>query len=422
MPKFIRVAKDFYKKIGPGVITGASDDDPSGILIYLQAGVIIGIKALWTALLTLPLMYVVQEMCARIGFVTQKGLARLIKENYPKYVLYCVAIVSVFTITVNISADLLAVGIVLEKLFSISRLIWIPAVTAFILIFTIFFSYKKFTSILKWLTFPLFFYVIVTFFLNIDWWLAVKSTFLPIFPITRENILIIVAILGTTISPYLFFWQANEEAEERHNMHMEKPTKKFVVTKHELKFLKEDTFLGMFFSNIVMWFIILSASHLSSAYGLGKIENFDQAALVLKPLLGPLAYLLFSIGIIGVGLLAIPVLAGSVGYMLAEVFNWREGMDRPFRKARGFYSVIIATTIIGMLMTLLGFDPIELLIYAAIFYALITPPLIYFILRFASNPAIMKHKINTKSTNVFGWIAFAVMSLAVVIYIASLFY
>lgn len=421
MLKIISGLKNFYRKLGPGIVTGASDDDPSGILTYLQAGTIIGVKALWTALLTLPLMYIIQEMCARIGLVTQKGLIRLIKEHYSKYILYVIALISISVITINIGADLLAMSVVLEKLSPVSRFVWIPAIAIFILAFTIFFSYQKFARALKWLAFSLFSYVIVTFFLNIDWWSAIKSTFIPVFPVSQENILLVVAILGTTISPYLFFWQANEEAEERREKQMEKPLERFIVTKHELKFLKEDTFIGMFFSNLVMWFIILSASHLSSAYGLQKITNFDQAALVLKPLLGPIAYFIFSIGIVGVGLIAIPVLAGSIGYMFSEIFNWQEGIDKPFRKAKGFYLAIIMTTAVGMLISMLGFDPVQLLIYTAIFYALITPPLIYFIIRFASDPAVMKHKVNTRNTNILGWVTFAIVSLAVIFYIISLF-
>lgn len=391
-------ARRFLKKLGPGLITGASDDEASGILTYLQSGVVMGLQSLWMVMLTLPMMYVVQEMCGRIGFVTRKGLIRVIKEHYSKVLLYCIALASVTVITVNVSADLLASGIIMERFSGIDRLAWLPLISLIILVGTILFSYQRFAGIMKWLTFSLFFYVLSVFVIDIDWSAAFKATFTPSITWNKDYILLIAAILGTTVSPYLFFWQANEEVEEREEHARQKSLRRLIVTKHELKFLKVDTFIGMLFSNAVMWFIIVGASHI----GIDRIHNFDDAALALQPLLGPYAYLAFSLGIIGTTLLAVPVLAGSVGYILAEVFDWNEGMNKPFREAKGFYWAIIGTTLIGIALNFLNLDPIQLLIYTAVFYTLITPPLIYVIMKIANNTKIMNGKVNSRHTNIIG--------------------
>lgn len=397
------------KSIGPGVITGASDDDPSGILIYLQSGVMLGFQALWTALLTLPLMYALQEMCGRLGLVTGKGLIQLIKKHYSAWVLYPIVIISVLAIIVNIGADLLAIGAVLERLTGLSRLFWIPFSGIFVIYCTIFFSYRKFSRALAWLTFSLFFYIVTALSLSIDWPQAIQRTLWPSMDWSGENALLIAAILGTTISPYLFFWQANEEVEERETR---SEVKRFTVTKNELRFLARDTFLGMLFSNATMWFIILAASQLSVSYKLPALLSFDQAALVLRPLLGDWAFLAFSAGIIGTGLLAIPVLAGSIGYALAEVFSWQEGINRTFREARGFYLAICGATAAGTLLVFLRIDPLMLLIYTGVFYTLITPPLIFIVIRLASNPEVVGKHVTANASVKIGWLAFWLMSAA----------
>lgn len=391
-------AKKFFKKLGPGLVTGASDDEASGILTYLQAGAVMGLQTLWTTLVTLPMMYVVQEMCGRIGFVTNKGLIKIIKEHYPKIVLYGVAFFSVTAITVNVAADLLASGIILEKFSDIDRMFWIPLISLIIVASTILFSYRRFAGIMKWLTLSLFFYVISVFVMDIEWLEAIKATFTPTMTWNKDMILLIAAILGTTVSPYLFFWQANEEAEEREEHARQQSLKRSIITKHELKFLKVDTFIGMLFSNMVMWFIVVGASNID----IDRIHNFDDAALALQPLMGPYAYLAFGIGIIGTTLLAIPVLAGGVGYILAEVFNWNEGMSKPFNEAKGFYWTIIGTTIVGIALNFLAIDPIQLLIYTAVFYTLITPPLIFIIMKIANDAKIMNSRVNSRMTNVVG--------------------
>lgn len=418
----MNILKHLKGKLGPGIITGASDDDPSGILTYLQAGVVMGISSLWTALVTLPLMYIIQEMCARLGFVTDKGLIRLIKEHYSRPLLYIITIISVIAITVNIGADLLAIGVVAEKITDLPRWFWVPVAAGLILFSTIFFSYKSFARILKWLALSLLFYVATVLYINIDWREAILSTIWPSgFEWNTTSIMLVAAIVGTTISPYLFFWQTEEEVEERNELQRQKGLRRFLVTKHELKDLKEDTFLGMLFSNAVMWFLLLAASQLSRLYGLGVIENFDQAALALEPLLGDQAFLMFSLGIIGTALLAIPVLAGSVGYILAEVFNWREGLNMSFSKATSFYGAICLATFLGMVLSLTGIDPIALLIYTAVFYTIITPILIFIIIRLGSNKKIMGERRNSIVSNILGWTAFGLISILVIAYLITLF-
>ncbi|MBI5465922.1 MAG: divalent metal cation transporter [Candidatus Kerfeldbacteria bacterium] len=409
----------FVKKLGPGLITGASDDDPSGILTYLQAGTVMGLKSLWTALFTLPLMYGIQEMCARIGLQTDHGLMRLIKQRYSKYVLYLVALVSTVVITVNIGADLSAMGVVIKDMVGGNRLMWLALFAAVIIFSTIKLSYHKLARVLKWLTLSLFCYVLTVFFIKIDWLEALRATFTISLDWSKENIMLIAAILGTTISPYLFFWQANEEAEERDETISNHHLKRFIVTKHELKMLKEDVFWGMLFSNLVTWFIIVGASRLSSLYGVSEITSFSQAALVLKPLLGPAAYFMFALGIIGTGLLAIPVLAGSVGYIIAEVFGWSEGMSKTFRQAEGFYIAIASATLLGVAINFLNIDPVQLLIYAAVLYTIITPPLIYFILRLANDKKLMGHHANSWASNALGTLTLVVMITAAAAYLLS---
>lgn len=409
--------RNFFARLGPGLITGASDDDASGILTYLQAGTVLGLKVAWTALFTLPLMYGVQEMCARIGLRTDRGLMRLIKEHYPKPVAVLIAIISAVVITVNIGADLSAVGVVLHDLSGMNAIIGISITALIIVASMVRFSYRKFAHVLKWLTLSLFSYVLTVFFINVDWLAALRATLTISLDWSPTNITLVVAILGTTISPYLFFWQANEESEERDEQVDSRGLKRFLVTKHELKQLKEDVFTGMLFSNLVTWFIIVGASHLSTLYGVSEITNFSQASLVLKPLLGSTAYLAFALGIIGTTLLVIPVLAGSVGYICAEIFGWNEGINKKFSQAKGFYSAIILATAIGVAMNYLRLDPVQLLIGAAILYTMITPPLIYFILRFANDKKLLGSHVNGWASNTLGVITLLTMTAAALSYL-----
>jgi len=376
---------------------------------------------LWTALLTLPLMYGVQEMCGRIGFVTKKGLITLIKEYFSKGILYPIAFISVVVITINLGADLLAIGVVLEKMFDVGRIFWIIATAIIILFFTVFLSYKRFSKVLKWLTLSLFFYVAAVFYMKLDVKGSLLATFVPHFSWDKESILLLTAIFGTTVSPYLFFWQTNEEAEDREEQARRRSLEKISVTKNELKILKKDTLFGMLFSNVVMWFIMAGATQLATTYGLKVITNFDDASLVLQPLLGDMAYLFFSLGIIGTGFLAIPILAGCVGYIFSEIFNWKEGMNKTFTQAKGFYVAIGAATLVGVLLSALNLDPVQLLIYTAVFYTLITPFLILLILRIGNDKKIMNHHVNSRGSNILGIGGLVVSSIITILYLSTFF-
>lgn len=415
--KFWDGLKRTGKAVGPGFIAGASDDDPSAILTYLQSGFVYGFQTLWLAVLCLPFMYALQEMAGRIGFVTDKGLMSIIKDHYAKWVLYSVGFISVFVIAVNIGADLLAIGVIGEKLSSISRFFWLPAASILVLLFAIFLSYPKFASVLKWLSLSFLFYVATVFYLHVDWLAALKATVLPSFSFAKDYVLLVTAFFGVTISPYLFFWQADEEVEERDEEKKERHLKRFLVTKNELKHLKRDTFGGMFFSQIIAWFVIVAAAQMAGLHNLGEIADFGQAALVLEPLLGPFAFLIFGLGIIGAGLIAVPVLAGSIGYVLAEMFDWKTGMNRTFREAKGFYLAIVLATALGVAMNFLNLDPIRLLIYSGVLYTFITPPIIFLVIKIANNETIMNGRTNSPVSNALGWLTFAIALFSVIAFV-----
>ncbi len=410
----------FFKKLGPGLITGASDDDPSGILTYLQGGTLLGLASLWTALFTLPMMYFIQEMSGRIGLATDKGLIEIIKENFSKKILFLIVSISTIVITINIGADLLAIGTSIGGLVPVGNWIILPLVAILILFCTIRFPYKKFAGVLKWLTLSLFFYVIAVLYLNVDWLTAIKSTFIPSVVWNKNTILIVAAIFGTTISPYLFFWQANEEVEEKLEFEREFTLSETEATRREVKDMRKDTFVGMVLSNVVAWFIMCGAANIAGSSGAGGISNFSQASAVLRPLLGEWAYLAFVLGIVGTGLLAIPILAGNIGYMFAEAFTWNKGMNKKFHEAKSFYGAITIATLVGLAMDFIGLDPVNLLIYTAVFYTIITPPIIYIIIRIGNNKKIMGGWTNSKVSNIFANITLVAASALVVAYLVTL--
>ncbi len=413
--------KKIGAKVGPGIITGASDDDPSGILTYLQSGFAFGFKTLWLALVNLPFMVSIQEMSARLGYVTDKGLARLIKEHFRPSVLRIVAISSVIVIMVNIGADLLAVGSVVHELVGWPVAVWLFIVAGAILFFTIFLSYPKFAAVLKWLTLSLFFYVATVFVIHIDWLAALQATVLPQITWSKDFVELMAAFFGTTVSPYLFFWQASEEVEDREESLRERKLKRFIVTKNELKHLRHDTALGMLFSEITTWFIVVAAAGLFFAHGPEIILNFTQASAVLRPLLGPFAFVAFALGIIGTGLLAIPVLAGSVGYILSEMFGWAEGMSKTWREARSFYLVIIVATAVGLALNLFGFDPVRLLIVTAVLYTIITPPLVWVVIKLANKKEVLGERTNTPWANFWAYLTFFFSIFVAATYLAITF-
>lgn len=405
--KFIR----FWKKLGPGLITGASDDDPSGIATYSQAGAGYGLSTLWTALITFPLMAAIQEMCARIGLVTNRGLTGTLKKHYPKPVLYLMLLFSFPAIVLNIGADIAGMGAVGHLLFpSVEPHYFSVVLTILLLIAMIYFPYRKIATTLKYLCIVLLLYFIVPFLHKQDWSDIAKATFFPSVHFNKDFVSILVAILGTTISPYLFFWQATMEVEES-----KKRKKGFIINKRILKDLKYDVDFGMFISNLVMWFIILSTGTVLFNAGIHKIDTVEQAALALKPLAGNSAYIIFSIGVIGTGLLAIPVLSGSLSYIFCETFGWEEGLDKKFHEARPFYLIMAVSLLLGLSLDYIGISPVQALIYSAILYGLTAPVLIAIVLHIANNQKIMKEHTNTKLMNILGVITLVLMSLAAVL-------
>jgi len=398
----------FWKILGPGLVTGASDDDPSGIATYSQAGAAYGLSTLWTALITFPLMASIQEMCARIGLVTSKGLAGTLKTNYSKPVLYLMLLFSFPAIVMNIGADIAGMGAVGNLLFpSIHATFFSIGFTIVLLVLIIYLPYQKIASILKYLCLVLLVYLIVPFLYKQDLAAVLKATFIPTIKLDKDFISILVAILGTTISPYLFFWQATMEVEDKKKMKRD-----LVVNKRIINEMRKDVDFGMLFSNLVMFFIILTTGSVLFKGGIHKIDTVEQAAQALKPLAGRAAYLLFATGVIGTGLLAIPVLSGSLSYIVTESFGWKEGLDKKFQKAKAFYIIIAISLILGLSMNYIGISPIKALIYSAILYGLTAPVLIAIILHISNNKKIMGKNINGRISNILGFAALSLMTVA----------
>jgi NRAMP (natural resistance-associated macrophage protein)-like metal ion transporter len=397
----------FWKILGPGLVTGASDDDPSGIATYSQAGAAYGLSTLWTALITFPLMASIQEMCARIGLVTSHGLAGTIKTNYSKFVLYLMLLFSFPAIVMNIGADIAGMGAVGNLLFPSIHSIYLSiGFTIILLVLIIFLPYQKIATVLKYLCIALLVYIIIPFLFKQDWIAVLKATFIPTIKFDKNFIGILVAILGTTISPYLFFWQTTMEVEDQ------KRRRTLVVNKKTMHDMHQDIDTGMLFSNIVMFFIILATGSVLFNGGVHQIDTVEQAAQALKPLAGNAAYLLFAVGIIGTGLLAIPVLSGSLSYIVTETFGWEEGLNKKFHKAKAFYIIIAISLILGLSLNYIGISPIKALIYSAILYGLTAPVLIAIILHISNNKKIMGKHTNGKVSNILGFAALILMTAA----------
>jgi len=399
------------KKLGPGLITGASDDDPSGIVTYAQAGAQFGLSTLWTALLTFPLMAAIQGMAARIGMVTCQGLTGTLKTHYPKAVLYGVILFCFPAVILNIGADIQSMGAVANMLFPrVPTFLFCIIFTTILLFVIIQYSYQKMAGLLKWLCLALLFYLIIPFIVHPDWGAVARHTFIPSIRIDKEFLSILVAILGTTISPYLFFWQATMEAEDIEHM----KNKKIFVNKRMLDDMKTDVNSGMFFSNLVMYFVILTSGVVLYGAGVKQIDTVEQAAHSLKPLAGNLSYLLFAIGVIGTGFLAIPVLAGCLSYILAETFNFSKGLDKKFYQAKPFYSMIVVSLVAGLSLQFLGITPVQALLYTAILYGLTAPVMIGILLHIGNNKKIMGKHINSVLSNGLGWFTLVLMTAAAV--------
>ena len=408
----------FLRNAGPGLVTGASDDDPSGIVTYSQAGAAYGLSTLWTALVTFPLMASIQEMCARIGLVTSQGLTGVIKTNYSKPVLYLTVLFSFPAIVMNIGADIAGMGAVGNLLIpSIQATYFCIVFSIILLVLIIYLPYQKIASVLKYLCVVLLVYLVVPFLYKQDWAAVLKGTFIPAIKFDKNFISILVAILGTTISPYLFFWQATMEVED-----MKHKKKHLMVNKKIMHDMKQDVDLGMMFSNLVMFFIILTTGTVLFNGGIHQIDTVEQAAQALKPLAGNFAYLLFATGVIGTGLIAIPVLSGSISYIITETFGWEQGLDKKFHEATAFYIIIAISLILGLLMNYIGISPIKALIYSAILYGLTAPVLIAIILHIANNKKVMGIYTNGKLSNILGVTTFLLMTLAVVLLVYLQFF
>ena len=398
-----------WKKIGPGLVTGASDDDPSGIATYSQAGAAFGLSTLWTAIIAFPLMAAIQQMCARIGLVTSQGLTGTLKKHYPRPILYLMLLFSFPAIIMNIGADIAGMGAVGNLLFPTIEANYFSVIFTIILLgLIIYLPYQKIASVLKYLCIVMLVYFIVPFLYQQDFAAIIKATFIPTIKFDKNFIAIIVGILGTTISPYLFFWQASVEVEEMKNR------KHIIVNKKIIHEINQDVDFGMTVSGFVMYFIILTTGTVLYNSGIHQIDTVEQAAMALKPIAGNLAYLLFAVGVIGTGLIAIPVLSGSISYIFSETFGWEQGLDKKFHEAKGFYVIIAISLLLGLSINYIGISPIQSLIYTAILYGLTAPVLIAIILHISNNKKIMGTNVNGKLSNFLGFSALIIMSVAAI--------
>ena len=396
------------KSLGPGVITGAADDDPSGIATYSVAGAQLGTKLLWTALLTWPLMAAVQTMCARIGMVTGRGLAGNLKLRFPGWLLGGVVLALLAANTINIAADLAGMADAAQMLCGINSQIFVLTFAILISWATIKLRYHQIANVLKWLVLVLFAYPVTAFVVGVDWSTVLRSTFIPSLPHTRDEWSTLVAILGTTISPYLFFWQASEEVEEEKAVGRHSLAARKGATPEEIQMRKLDVGVGAFFSNLVMFFIILTTALTLNRHGITTIETSRQAAEALRPLAGNFAATLFTVGIVGVGFLAIPTLAGSVAYAFAETLNWRQGLDKKIKQARSFYAVILLSTAAGVVLDFAGINPVKALYWTAVINGLLAPFLLVAILIVARDKQLMQGQPSSR----LGWVIVAITTAA----------
>ena len=396
------------RSIGPGVITGAADDDPSGIATYSVAGAQMGNRLLWTALITWPLMAAVQMMCARIGKVTGQGLAGNFKQRFPRWVLLAFVIALLAANTINIAADLAGMADAAAMLSGINSRWFVIVFALFISWATIRLQYDQIASVLKWLVLVLFAYPITAFVAGADWGQVLRATLVPSMPHGRDEWATLVAILGTTISPYLFFWQASEEVEEEKSAGQNTLAQRRGATHRELDLRNIDVGVGAFFSNLVMFFIILTTAITLNQHGITKIETARQAAEALRPFAGNFAATLFTLGIVGVGFLAIPTLAGSAAYAFAETLGWQQGLNKKLRQARWFYALILASTCVGVALDFIGINPVKALYWTAVINGLLAPFLLVAILIVAADKKLMQGQPSSR----LGWAVVAVTTVA----------
>jgi NRAMP (natural resistance-associated macrophage protein)-like metal ion transporter len=402
---------DFLSKLGPGLITGASDDDPSGIATYSQVGAQFGFTLLWTMLLSYPLMAAIQEICGRIGRVTGYGLAANLRKNYPKPILLVVLLLMSAANVFNLGADIGAMGASMALLVHRTATLFTVVFGIFSLLVVLFVPYTSYAKYLKWLTLSLFAYIGVAFMVRIPWGQVLHATLIPRMQFSRESLVALIAVLGTTISPYLFFWQASQEAEEVKNNQGEEPLKRAPSQAgKQLERIHADTMTGMAFSNIVAFFIILTAAATLHAHGITNVATCAQAASALEPIAGRFAGLLFVCGIVGTGLLAVPVLAASAAYAVGEGFKWKASLESQPHEAPRFYATICFATAIGLIMNFLHIDPVKALVWAAVLNGLVAAPLMAVIMLMASSKKVMGRFKVPKYLLWTGWIATATMA------------
>ena len=408
-------ARKFFAGLGPGLITGAADDDPSGISTYSVTGAVLGFAGLWTALFSFPLMAAVQLMCARLGLVTGRGLAGVIGHRYPRWVLWSACLLLIVANVFNIAADLGGMADAMQMVTPIKSGYWCFVFAALIVSLLFWTSYRTIAKIFKWLTMVLFAYIIAAFLSHPDWHRALIDTFFPHIEWSRTYISILVGILGTTISPYLFFWQAAQEVEEERSLGRITLAKRKGATREELTNARTDVFTGMFFSNLVMYFIILTTATTLHAHGITNIETARQAAEALRPLAGEGAYILFTMGLVGTGILAIPVLAGSCAYAIAEAAHWgRPSLSRKPRLARRFYAVIAGSLVVGLCLDYAGLNAVKMLFWSAVVNGMLAPPLVILVVLLTSDPKVMGEHVNPPVLKFFGVLCAIVMTAAAI--------
>ena len=408
----VKEAREYWKTLGPGLTTGAADDDPSGIATYSQMGASRGFNLIWLSLFSFPLMGVIQEMCARIGLATGVGLATNIKRHFSKKVLYFCVILLLFANVFNIGADLGAMAKGMQLIFPQMGFTFLVIGFAILSLgLQIFIPYKKYSKYLKYLALILLAYVVSAFYVHINWSIVFSHLVIPRISFNKDEIILICAAFGTTISPYLFFWQTSQEVEEQiEKGENTEEKRKIMATDMDIRKMRIDVWSGMFFSNLVMFFIIATCAAALFSNGIINIGTAADAALALRPFAGDFAFLLFAFGIIGVGLLAIPILAGSASYAMSEAFNWKTGLYRKLKQATSFYGVIIIAMILGIALNFIGIDPIKALIYSAVLNGVISPIILFLIVRLGSNEEVMGRFKNGSVVNILGWFTVVLLS------------
>jgi len=408
----------FFRDLGPGLITGCADDDPSGISTYAIAGAALGYSTLWTALITFPLMVGVQMMCSRLGMVTGRGLASVIRLNYPRWILWGACSLLITANVFNIAADLGGMGESAAMVTGVSAKIWTLFFSGLIVGFLFWSSYRQIARVFKWITLVLLAYVATAFFAHADWRAALASTIVPRLSWSRDSLSVLVGILGTTISPYLFFWQAAQEVEEERSKGRGVSRRKG-ATEAELRRGRIDVVTGMFASKFVMYFIILTTAATLHAHGTTHINTARQAAEALRPLAGNAAYWLFTLGLIGTGMLGVPVLAGSSAYAISEAFAWRGSLEKKPWGARRFYAVLAAAMLGGLAIDFMGLDAVKMLFWSAVLNGALAPPLIFLVVLLTSNKRVMGERVNSLTLRLLGWLTFVLMIVATVGMLAS---